>query len=233
MRFVMFLLALLFGSAGKAQPLTLQALHPDVLLYQTYHGGYNAWGLALRTEKGIVLLDTPWDSTQAPALLDSLHARWKQPVVFALATHFHEDRTGSFGPLNARGIPTYTTSLTHEWCFKRKMPLSSHTLDGDTLLHFGNYQVEVFYPGMGHSPDNVVAYIPELNLLYGGCFIKGIGSKDLGNLGDAHPEAWLISLERVMNKYPNLQWVIPGHDQLNGDKPLHHTHQLLRNYLAR
>lgn len=233
MRLVIVLLTLVLGLAGNAQPLSLHPLHPDVLLYQTYHGGYNAWGLALRTSEGIVMLDTPWDSTQAPALLDSLQARWQQPVVFALATHFHEDRTGSFGPFNARSIPTFTTALTYEWCLTHKQPLPRYTLDGDTLLRFGRYQVEVYYPGMGHSPDNVVVYIPELDLLYGGCFIKGMGSKNLGNLGDAHPEAWLVSLQKVMHRYPHAQVVIPGHDQLDGAKPLAHTLELLRTYLAK
>ena len=43
----------------------------------------------------------------------------------------------------------------------------------------GTYSIEAFYPGPGHSPDNIVVWIPEARVLFGGCLVKSAGAKGL------------------------------------------------------
>ncbi len=43
----------------------------------------------------------------------------------------------------------------------------------------------VFFPGAGHTADNVVAYVPARHLLFGVCLIKEAAAKGLGNIADA------------------------------------------------
>lgn len=75
--------------------------------------------------------------------------------------------------------------------------------------------VEIYYPGESHSPDNIVVYIEDRKVLFGGCMIKSITSKNLGNVKDANMTEWPKSIEKMMMKYTEEQvkHVIPGHGE--------------------
>ena len=49
---------------------------------------------------------------------------------------------------------------------------------------------EVFYPGAGHTQDNLVVWIPEAKLLFGGCLIKEERARHIGNVTDADLQGW-------------------------------------------
>ena len=57
-----------------------------------------------------------------------------------------------------------------------------------------------FYPGPGHTTDNIVISFP--GVLYGGCLIKSMEAKDLGFTGDAKLDAWPEAVRRVSQRYP-------------------------------
>lgn len=76
---------------------------------------------------------------------------------------------------------------------------------------FGSEEIEVYYPGESHSPDNLVVYFPERNILFGGCMIKSLESKDLGNVADANLQEWPNSVKKVLDRYRDAKVVIPGH----------------------
>ncbi len=40
------------------------------------------------------------------------------------------------------------------------------------IIKINNISLEVFYPGEGHSKDNITIWIPEYKVLFGGCFNK-------------------------------------------------------------
>lgn len=45
-------------------------------------------------------------------------------------------------------------------------------LQAITNLKFGNMKVETFYSGKGHTEDNIVVWLPQFNILAGGCLVK-------------------------------------------------------------
>lgn len=69
-------------------------------------------GLYVVTNDGVVLIDTPWDTTQFQVLLDSIKIKHNKNVVMCIATHSHEDRTGGLEYYHQQGIKTYTTVQT-------------------------------------------------------------------------------------------------------------------------
>src|ERR1700757_4991346 len=85
--------------------------------WKTYKGDpASANGLYLVTEKGVVMIDTPWDTTQFQLLLDSIASKHKQKVVMCIATHSHADRTAGLEYYSKQGIKTYTSKQTDEIC---------------------------------------------------------------------------------------------------------------------
>ena len=84
----------------------------------------------------------------------------------------------------------------------------------------------MFYPGAGHTQDNIVVWLPKQKILFGGCFVKSIHSKNLGNMEDASVKDWPKSIQKVINKYPNIKIVVPGHGKVGDVNLLKHTAQL-------
>jgi metallo-beta-lactamase class B len=189
---------------------------------------FPANGLYLVTPKGVVLLDTPWDSAQFRPLLDSIWLRHKQTVVLAIATHYHNDRTAGLAFLRQQGIKTYTSKTTWDLCAKFGEPQSEFYFTRDTVFRIGGLEIETYFPGGGHTRDNIVIWLKEDKILFGGCLVKSRESNSLGNTADAHLQQWENSIRNVMGRYPGPNIVIPGHGGWGNRRTLKHTLNLLK-----
>jgi metallo-beta-lactamase class B len=221
-------------SFGQPPPLTITHLTGDLYVYTTWHtlsdGPYPSNSMYLVTPKGAVLFDTPWDSTQFQPLLDSIYARHRQRVVLCISTHFHEDRTAGLAFLQQQGIPTWSSAMTLEFCRQRHENQAAYTFIQDTTFTVGGYSFRTFYPGAGHTKDNIVIWLTKDKVLYGGCFIKSTEAPDLGNLADADVNEWAASIRRIDKAFPPPAYVIPGHLGWTDNQSLPHTLKLLQQY---
>ncbi|MDZ7868584.1 MAG: subclass B1 metallo-beta-lactamase [Rheinheimera sp.] len=180
---------------------------------------FTANGLILETPDGIWLLDTAWGFYPTRDLLHWIDVVLKKPVRKAIATHAHDDRTGGVVALAERGIPLQVTTQTGAIGAQQQItPLQVVT----DLAPGGVYQdgpVQWFYPGPGHTADNIVLWLPQYQLLHGGCFVKAPRYPGLGNIADADVAAWPVSLQRLKAQYPQALVVVPGHGDV-GDLQL-------------
>jgi metallo-beta-lactamase class B len=126
----------------------------------------------LVTNNGVVMFDTPWDTTQFQPLLDSIENKHNKMVVLCIATHFHEDRTGGLDYYSQRGIKTYTTKKTDELSKERGMKRAEFLIEHDSTFTMGQYSFQTYFPGPGHTTDNIVVWFEKEKILYGGCLIK-------------------------------------------------------------
>lgn len=98
------------------QKLKISHLTGNFYIYTTYSmyegSPVPANGMYLVTDKGVVLFDTPWDTTQFQPLLDSIKIKHGKNVELCIATHWHSDRTEGLEYYRQKGIKTYTTTLT-------------------------------------------------------------------------------------------------------------------------
>jgi metallo-beta-lactamase class B len=226
----MFFFCLLFNSVAAQRADTLlriSHLTGDFYVFETYSyyqgSRIPANGMYVLTTAGAVLFDSPWDTTQFQPLLDTIKARHNQPVVICIATHFHEDRTAGLEYFSQQGIRTYTTRLTDELSRKHGMKRAKYIIDRDTVFKVGQYSFQVFHPGHGHTPDNVVAWFKDQRILYGGCLIKSADDKNLGNLADASRKKYATTLQNVQRKCPNPLYIIPGHNSWRSATSLQHS----------
>lgn len=184
----------------------------------------------LVTNEGVVLFDTPWDSTQLQPLLDTIMARHNKKVLMSISTHYHADRTEGLTYLASKGIKTYSYLKTYELGKLKDEELAEHIIYSDTTFKIGNYTFETFYPGAGHTPDNIVVWFPLQKVLYGGCFVKSTKSPSIGYIGDANLSAWKRSVKNVQKKYKHPEFIIPGHYSWESTKSLRYTKKLIRQY---
>jgi len=191
---------------------------------------YPSNGMYIVTSQGIVIIDSPWDTTTVSGFITGLERQHHKKVIAAIATHFHEDRTGAFDIFRRKGIKTYSSQQTLELCKIKHDPQAEFTFQTDTIFDFGDQTMRTYYPGPGHSPDNIVLWFEKERILYGGCFIKSCQAHDLGNLSDADPQAWMTSVNNVKREFPNPRFTIPGHQDWKCKRSLDHTAKLLRQF---
>ena len=219
-------------TSAQDKPLRIEKINEKLYLYTSYHDyegtKVSANAAYLLTNKGAILFDTPWDSTQYQPLLDSIQARHGMPVIGVYATHWHEDRAGGFAYYEQLGIPTYATTLTNQLLRKNgKTQATGRIKTGKTYSVGGQDFVFDFF-GPGHSMDNIVVWFPKYKILDGGCFIKSADAQNIGFVGDGDVQAWKPSLARLLAHYPDIKLVIPGHDGWkNQHSPIARTMELL------
>ncbi|MDA8353013.1 MAG: subclass B1 metallo-beta-lactamase [Firmicutes bacterium] len=206
------------------------------------HTSYNEWngttydhkGLIILTSKGVVLIDTAWDTVdnyqKTEELLKMIKKHLKKKVVLALVTHAHDDSIGGIQALLNQGIDVRSTHLTAKLAKEYGYPSPNPTLDVNPVMKVGDTVVESFYPGEGHSQDNITVWLPQYKLLFGGCLIKSLDAKDLGNLSDANVEQWDDSVKKVIDRYPHVKTVVPGHGDWGNKSLLYHTIALIKQH---
>lgn len=214
-----------------AQEVQVQRIAPQVYVHISFgmFGGTKvpANGLLVNTSDGVVMIDTAWDDEQTDLLLVWIKENLNRPVKMCVVTHAHDDRLGGIKTLQKNSIPVYSTAQTAQLAQENKAGKPDAVL---TLgpLRVGQQQLEVYYPGAGHAPDNIVVYLPKERLLFGGCFVKDASATNLGNLADADVGNWAGAVEKVEKKFPKVKTVVPGHGALGDCQLLQHTKALVQ-----
>lgn len=212
---------------------------------------YSSNVLVVKVSDGsVVIVSSPFENLGTQTLMDWVTKTMKPKKVVAINTHFHLDGTGGNEVYKKMGVETWSSDLTKKLRleenkkdrikgpeFQKSMDLKRSILNSNPvpadnifdlkkgkIFTFSNEQVEVFFPGEAHSPDNVVVYFPQKRLLFGGCMIK---PKELGYLGDADVKAWPNSA-RQLEKF-NAKVVIPGHGEWGGPEMVTKTIKVAEN----
>jgi len=209
--------------------------------------------LVVELDDGTLLIaSSPMTEAATERLLDWLEARFGRRRIVAVETHFHWDGAAGSGALRRRGAELWASEATARLAREHEEAMRSSLLDmvddpalaaevrathlaaptatfrDRQTLRFGADEVELFFPGPAHSPDNVVVWIARERLLFGGCFIRGGDS--LGYLGDADVPAWGAALDQLRRYDPRL--VVPGHGDQFGPDRIAATRALVGRALA-
>lgn len=234
------LLMLIFGNqslfAQIAQPLyqseTLQIeqVSPNTFVHVSYlstqdFGKVPCNGMIVVNGDEAVVFDTPTDDEASRELINWLETQRKVKVKAVLATHFHNDCLGGLNEFHTQGVPSFGSSQTQILAKAAGDPVPQNGFEGQLVLKAGGLDVMILFLGEGHTRDNVVAYVPADQVLFGGCLIKEVGAT-VGFLGDANTGAWSETVSRVKTTFPEVQTVIPGHGKIGNGELLDYTIRL-------
>ena len=221
-----FLITTIFGQSIKKN-IEISHLTGDFYVFTTYNlykgSPIPANGMYLVTNNGVVMFDTPWDTTQFQPLLDSIKTRHNKSVVLCIATHFHDDKTAGLEFYRQQGIKTYTTKQTDELSKTSGKKRAEFLIKNDTVFTVGQYSFQTYFPGAGHTADNIVVWFEKEKILYGGCLIKSAKDDDLGYLGDASIKDYATTIKNVQKKCKKPKFIIIGHGDWTSTKSLKHT----------
>lgn len=217
---------------SASSKLKITPLTGDFYIYTTYNTYQDsqvpANGMYLLTNDGVVLFDTPWDTTQFQPLLDTIEKRHHKKVTLCFATHWHSDKTAGLTYYRKLGISTYTTVLTDKLSMKNNAPRAEHLMTKDTVFQIGQYRFQTYYPGEGHTADNIVIWFSKEKILYGGCLIKGVDDESLGYLGDANTQTYASTLMNVKRKCRDPKYIIIAHSDWKDTGSLDHSIEMAK-----
>jgi len=184
-------------------------------------GMVEASGLVIVDGSNAHIIDTPWTIAETKKLTEWIKSKGLI-LKTAVVTHFHEDASGGLSFLNGLQIKTYANQLTNKLLKQKQREQASHNVSGNTL-ELVKGSIEIYYPGAGHTQDNMVVWLPKAKMLFGGCFVKSLNNKRLGNIEDASIIDWPKSMQRLIDKYPGVEIVVPGHGKIGNGSLLTHT----------
>lgn len=186
-------------------------------------------GIVAITSEGLILIDTPWNNGQTKELLELSKKVFNKEFSFAIITHAHEDRIGGIDTLLENKVDVRSTNMTMKEAEKNGYKVPQTELELLTKIKHGNMNIDVFYPGEGHTVDNIIVWFSNEKVLFGGCIIKSTTSNSIGNIGDVNVVQWPSSLKEILEKYSDAETVIPGHGEWGGVELINHTLDLLKN----
>jgi metallo-beta-lactamase class B len=197
--------------------------------YEDYNGSRTpSNGFVIDTSEGLILIDTPWNDEQTKELIKLAKSKLNKDFSIAIITHAHEDRIGGINTLLENEIDVRSTVLTAQLAERNGYKKPTPSLDSEASIKVGDVSFEVFYPGEGHSQDNIVVWFPKDKVLFGGCIIKALDSKSLGSITDANLEEWPVSVQKILEKYSDANVVIPGHGKWGSMELVRHTLELVK-----
>jgi metallo-beta-lactamase class B len=210
------------GMERVSRTVWVKSLTPEVWItcFTFDAGGRFGWtpcnGLIIAGEPGPTIIDTGNNREQGDLLLQIAARVGGAPAAQAIATHYHNDRTGGIEAMHAAGIPVYahpySVGLAQAYGFPVPTPVRGLEKEPVKLG-----PVELFYPGPGHVRDNITVWHAESSVLFGGCLLRATSDKQIGSLSDADIGAYPDAIARLIERYPERRLTIPGHGSAAGD----------------
>ncbi len=186
------------------------------------------------TDDGVVVIDALASPRQGEALLETIRARTPRPVRWLVLTHHHPDH--HFGAIIFRNAGAKViahpdkralasdggdNALIADWV--RVVGLDAmrgfefadtpdRPVTASDTLRLGGRTIVIAHPGPGHSPGDLVVWLPKERVLFAGDILveDGVSMVVDGNSGDL-----LRVLDSIERLSPAI--VVPGHGAIPTD----------------
>jgi cyclase len=167
--------------------------------------------------KGILVVDTGFDATEADKLQHAIRDISALPIQYVVNTHYHRDHQGGNCVLGSSAVRVST-----DWTRQRtlavtpSLPVSPPlfcpaqvTFQDKVTIHLEPYTAEIYFPGKAHTSGDALVYFPVQHAIAMGDLFLNRSSPaiDQGSVAN-----WVRALDRVLAM--PLEAVVPGHFEL-------------------
>lgn len=192
---------------------------------------------AVGGERGLVVVDTHASDVAAREVIDELRRLDRGAPVAIVNTHEHFDHTfgnaaflaafpTEYGDLPvhateeaaARAVSagerikdTYRTSEDPRAAevLATQIRPADHTFSSAAVIDLGDRIVELVHPGRGHTGGDLVARVPDVDVLLAGDLVEESAPPAFG--ADSFPLEWAQTLDLVLGLLTPGSVVVPGH----------------------
>ncbi|HOZ29913.1 MAG TPA: subclass B1 metallo-beta-lactamase [Bacteroidales bacterium] len=213
-------------------------LQDSIYVHVSWHslenyGRISSNGMIIIRNGQALMIDTPMDNDKTERLTNYLKDSLSAKTTILIPGHYHGDCIGGLEYLQSIGVESIANVRTIAKCKELGLPVPSTEFTDSLSFDFNGERIICRFFGAGHSFDNITVWLLDKNILFGGCLIKSIDSKGLGNTSDAVVSEWDITVKKILETYPNVKIVVPGHGDLGGLELLTHTIKLVEEEKGR
>lgn len=217
----------------ETEDLIIEKISDNVYQHISYlqtdsFGKVSCNGMIVVNNGEAIVLDTTTDRKTSEELIHYFSHELEYEIKAIVSSHFHEDCVGGLDAFHEKEITSYAHYRTIHLLKDSTNNLPQNGFETHFDLKVGKEILHLDYFGEGHTTDNIVAYFPKEKALFGGCLLKEMNATK-GYLGDANPEAWSATVQKLKATYPEIQIVIPGHGKRGGKELIDYTIQLFQN----
>lgn len=215
-----------------SKDLEVVGITPNVLMHISHmqtesFGKVPCNGLIYIAGKEAVFMDTPHDNKLSKKLLDWFVATYPGvSIKGVIIEHFHADCLGGLKEFHDRGIKSYANTRTIALAEKAGYTVPFNGFGDEMKMKIGGRRIQSRYFGAAHTADNIITWLPDEGVLFGGCMIKATGAGK-GNLEDANVQEWPNTVAKIKNELGSrAKIVVPGHGDTGGEELLDYTIKL-------
>ena len=202
--------------------LSFQQLAPNVWQHTSYidllgFGPVPSNGLIVVDGDTSVLVDTAWTVPQTNVIVAWAASELGRPIRAAVVTHAHSDKMGGIGALHSANIATYAHPKSNRIAPDNGLTPARNALVFDADGWATNPAngalgpLTIYYPGPGHTDDNITVGIPNASIAFGGCLIKASNAKSLGNLEEADLTHYAKAVRNFDAAFPEATTIAISH----------------------
>ncbi|TSE04969.1 subclass B1 metallo-beta-lactamase [Aquimarina algiphila] len=185
-------------------------------------------GMVYFNEDEAIVFDTPTNDQTSKELIHWIEKERKKKVKAVVVTHFHTDCLGGLQQFHDNEAKSYANNTTIKLVKQNNLKVvPEYGFKNKMKIKIGAQNVHVKFFGEGHTIDNIVGYLPNEKVLFGGCLVKS-AKAGKGNLEDANTNEWSKTVEKIKKQIPDLKIIIPGHGKPGGTELLDYTIQLFK-----
>lgn len=191
--------------------------------------GWNSNSYFVVTGSGVLVFDTGSSESIGKGIIQAIGAVTDEPVRWVVNSHSHADHwlgNAAFAKLGAEifaspeSLMTMKTDgqddvdafyrMTEGAIGSSQIHYPGRILTGNLKRKFGGLEVEFLVANDGHSPGDVMMWLPAQKVIFGGDVLSSDWLPIMTPRGKV--TALIATLHSVQNLMP--QWVLPGHGQV-------------------
>jgi len=203
-------------------------LHTSYLELDSF-GNTPANGLVVVAHGEAALIDTPWTDDQTRRLIGWVAEHEDAWVSTVVATHSHQDCMGGLAAAHRAGTRSFGLARTAELAEERGVEAPHVRFSGQLDIQLSSRVLQLRFLGPGHTEDTIVVWLPDVEVLFGGCLVRAGSAKSLGYTAEADLDRWPATIEALLEQYGHARLIVPGHGRPGGRELLHHTLAMLND----
>lgn len=240
MKILTTILFLLIPTLVAAQTNTIQLsedlqiipIRDNVYIHKSFtdseqFGRFSSNGLIYIQNGEALVADTPTDTLLTQQIIEWITSQ-EITVKAIIVNHHHEDALGGLKAFHKLGIPSYGYEKTKSLAEATGKIPPEITFSDSLEIPVGGQRVIGYYFGEAHTVDNITLWLPQEQILFGGCMIKSLRAGK-GNQEDANVQQWSNTVSKIKHHFPDIQIVIPGHGKHDDSKLLDVTIEMFKN----
>ncbi len=179
-------------------------------------------GLVYINNGEAVIVSTPDSDTETQNLIDWVRNEQHAKIVAYVIDRWHPDAMQGLDVVKKNDIKSYAYELTRQIAKEKGLPVPEFGFNPKKEIKVGNQKIICHFLGESHTPDGIVVWIPNEQILFGGNEIRNYNGW-VGNIGDANLEKWSETAKNIKREYGSAKVVVPGHGEYGGSELIDYT----------